>query len=354
MIYNFDKYVETFPKRNVTALKKFEAAAKNLHEMPIEEINATIASWGGTTPATAMNRKSMIKLYLDWLTEIGVEVKVNPEEIVVPIKTAEFFVYSSEGLHEYWNKFLASCERVAVKSGEFHSRARYLTSYVAGILSFYGLTPAQILALDLSDVQPDGVIGYDLPLTQADIDVLLEYKSLNGLANRKKVNGTKYIRSAGVVTEATLDYGITHGASGDDVKAIKRVLTCNNLYKLGRYADIYATEKRNGELVDCSNRAIPAEWFIKQISLIIGGEVKPPRLTAYKKDYDTYRAERMAYEAKHNVQPTVAKKSDIVENKPDVTGLVEALKYVDTVIAEIDRMKINLLGIKAQIQKFVK
>ena len=40
--------------------------------------------------------------------------------------------------------------------------------------------------------------------------------------------------------------------------------------------------------------------------------------------------------------------------KPDVTGLIEALKYVNATISEVDKIKVNLLGIKAQIQKFVK
>lgn len=355
MVYKFNEYVAAFPKKPVSILKKFENEPKNLHEMSIEEINAIIASWGGTTPATAMNRKSMIKLYLDWLVETGVPVKANPEEIVVPVKNAEFFIYTSEILHKYWDRYLKSCEREAAKSGEFHSRARYLTSYVSGILSFYGLTAKQILALDLSDVQPSGIANYDIPLTQTDIDVLLEYKGLNELANNKKVIGTKYIRSAGTVTEDTLDYGIAHGACGKDVKTLKRILTCKNVYKLGRYAEIYAEEKRTGKLVDLSNRAIPADWFIKQIGLIVGGEVKPARITAYKKDYEAYRSERMESEAKQNIQPaTKVEKPVVAEQKPDVSGLLEALKYVDVAIAEVDRIKVNLLGIKAQIARFVK
>lgn len=355
MIYKLNEYTEAFPKKPVSVLKKFENEPKYLHEMSIEEINTIIASWGGTTPPTAMNRKSNIKLYLNWLANNGVKVKANPDNIVVPVKTAEFFIYSSENLHEYWEKYLASCEREAAKAGEFHSRARYLTGYAANILSFYGLTVEQILKLDLSDVQPDGVIGYNLPLTQADIDVLLEYKNLNELANNKKVSGTKYIRSVGDVTEDTLDYGVAHGVCEYDCKHLKRILTCRNVYRLGRFAEIYATEKCNGELVDCSNRAIPADWFIKQISLIIGGEVKPARLTAYKKDYDAYRSERMAYEAKCNVQQTyVVPKPVVTVQKPDANVLLEALKYVDTAIAEVDKMKVDLLGIKAQIEKFVK
>lgn len=49
MIYKFDEYVEAFPKKNVSTLKKFVNEAKNLHEMSTEEINAIIATWGAAT-----------------------------------------------------------------------------------------------------------------------------------------------------------------------------------------------------------------------------------------------------------------------------------------------------------------
>ena len=359
MLYNFNEYMEQFPKRNVSTLKKFAGEAKNLHEMSTKEINAIIATWGAVTPATAANQKSVISLYFNWLTENGVAVAAGINSIVIPVKSAEFLIYSSENLHEYWEKFFASCERQATLTGDFFSRDKYLTSYVAGILSFYGLTSAQILALDLSDAQRDGIIGYDLPLTQTDIDVLIEYKGLNELANNKKVSGHKYIRAAGVVNEDTLDRGINHGACESKDKYLKRLLTFKNAYKLGRYAEIYAEEKRTGKLVDLSNRAIPADWFLKKIELIVGSELKGNRITAYKKDYEAYRSERMEYEAKNNTE-YVAKidksfeQLEKVVEKPDVSGLLEALKYVDVAISEVDKIKVNLLGIKAQIQKFVK
>ena len=225
MLYKFDEYVEQFPKRNVSTLKKFAGEAKNLHEMATEEINAVILTWGAATSGTAANQKSIISLYFDWLAENGVAVTADIDSIVIPIKSAEFLIYSSENLHEYWEKFFTSCERQATITGDFFSRDKYLTSYVAGILSFYGLTVEQILALDLSDVQRDGIIGYDLPLTQNDIDVLIEYKGLNELANNKKVSGHKYIRAAGVVNEDTLDRGINHGACESKNKHLKRLLT---------------------------------------------------------------------------------------------------------------------------------
>ena len=355
MVYNFDKYVEQFPKKNVSTLKKFIGMAKNLHEMSIEEINAIIATWGAVTQATATNQKSVISLYFDWLTENGISVAANIDDIVIPVKTAEFLIYSSVMLHEYWNKFFKSCEKQAARSGDSFGRDKYLASYVAGILSFYGLTSDEILDLALSDVQPDGVAGYDLPLTQEDIDILLEYKNFNVFSNNKKAHGYKYIRSAGVVSEEILDRGINHGACEDKDKYLKRLLTFKNAYKLGRYAEIYAEEKRTGRMLDLSNRAIPADWFLKKIELIVGNELKTNRITAYKKDYEAYRSERMEYEAKHNPQPVpVSAKLPVAEQKQDINGLLEALKYVDAAIAEVDKMKVNLLGIKAQITKFVK
>ena len=64
----------------------------------------------------------------------------------------------------------------------------------------------------------------------------------------------------------------------------------------------------------------------------------------------------MEYEAKNNAEyvAKIDKSFEKVVEKPDVTGLLEALKYGDVAIAEVDKIKVNLLGIKAQIQKFVK
>ena len=74
MVYNFDKYIETFPKKNVSTLKKFVGEAKNLHEMSTEEINAITSTWVAVTQATATNQKSIISLYFDWLAENGISV----------------------------------------------------------------------------------------------------------------------------------------------------------------------------------------------------------------------------------------------------------------------------------------
>ena len=113
MVYRFDEYVAEFPKKNVSTLKKFINKTKNLHEMSIEEINNIIATWGAVTQATATNQKSVISLYFDWLTENGICVTADINNIVIPVKTTEFLIYSSAMLHEYWNKFFESCEKQA-------------------------------------------------------------------------------------------------------------------------------------------------------------------------------------------------------------------------------------------------
>lgn len=78
------------------------------------------------------------------------------------------------------------------------------------------------------------------------------------------------------------------------------------------------------------------------------------------KDYEAYRLERMEHEAKNNaeyvakIDKAFEQIEKTVEPKPNVSGLLEALKYVDVAISEVDKIKVNLLGIKAQIEKFVK
>ena len=329
MVYRLDEYSKAFPKKPIGILKKFKDYPINLHEMSTDEVNTIIATWDGVTIETATNNKSQIKLYLNWLTDNGVITNINPNNLIFPIKTPEFFIYSNNEIHEYWNIFLTSCEHKAARTGEFHSRAKYLASYVSNILSFYGLTIKQILELDLSDVQSYGIINYNLPLTQEDIDVLLEYKNLKEFANNKKVTGTKYIRSAGVVTEDTLDYGIAHGNCEDNYKYLKRVLTCRNMYKLGRYAEIYAEEKRTGELVDLSNRAVPDKWFLKKIELIVGNELKTNRITIYKKNYNAYRTERLKYDAQFNVDKSfecTKLNTSEVTNTKKLYDLIEYIK----------------------------
>lgn len=70
----------------------------------------------------------------------------------------------------------------------------------------------------------------------------------------------------------------------------------------------------------------------------------------------------MAYEVKHpevSEKKPVAVKPEVVatqasaptENKAE---LINALKYVDVALDELDKMRVQLLGVKMQIEKIVK
>ena len=360
MIYRFDDYVSAYPTRNVSTLKKFVNEAKNLHEMSTAEINAITEKWEGTTPASASNMKSIISQYFNWCAENNISVAADVNSIVFPKKTTEFLIYSSEMLHEYWEKYLKSCEREAVKTGDGYNRARFLVSYAASILSFYGMTCEQILDLNLSDVQPDGIIGYDLPLTKADIDVLLEYKNLTESENHKKLTGYKYVRSAGKVSERTLNNGVNQGNCETKDKYLKAILTFKNTYVLGRYAEIYAAEKSTGELVTVDKRAVAPKFFTDRINLIVGKEAQMQTILAYKREYVTYRSERMVYESKNGVEyvEKINRSFEQLEKtqpKPvDNAELKNALSEIDFALAEIEVIKKSLLATKAKISKLVK
>lgn len=399
MLYKFDEYMEQFPKRSVSTLKKFENEAKNLHEMTTEEINGVVAKWDACVPTTVSNHKSTIKLYLDWIAEQGVPVTIDVDNVEFPIKTSQFFIYSAEMLHEYWDKFLKSCDRQATRTGENLNRDGYLASYAADILAFYGLNVEQILGLSLSDVQPDGVIGYDLPLSQADIDILLEYKSLTRYSNNKKVDGVQYIRSSGNIDKSTIDRALYYSECEDKDKYLKRLLTVKNIYKLGRYAEMYNLEKNTGEVISSAKRATLPDWFLEKMQMIVNSELQGERITAYKKNYLLYKAERAEYEAKQPVsKPIVTSKpavkqpetapvqkqtvqqsttmpklttqrqviqKPVAEPKLDVVQKIEkekfnpdflddVLKYVEVALDELSRMRVQLLGIKMQIEEYVK
>ena len=360
MIYKFDDYVSAYPTRNVSTLKKFVNEPKNLHEMSTAEINAITEKWEGTTPASAANMKSIISQYFNWCAENSISVAADVSSIVFPKKTTEFLIYSSEILHEYWEKYLKSCEREAVKTGDGYNRARFLVSYAASILSFYGLTGEQILDLNLSDVQPDGIIGYDLPLTQADIDVLLEYKNLTESENHKKLEGYKYVRSAGKVSERTLNNGVNQGNCEAKDKYLKAILTFKNTYVLGRYAEIYAIEKSTGNLVDCANRAIPADFFTKRIDLIVGKKAQMQTILSYKREYAAYRSERMVYESKNNVEYTKKLDESFAQleakpvEKPQLIDYDELFAEINFALGELEVIKKSLLKAKTKISKLVK
>ena len=357
MIFKFDEYVQTYPNRVVSTLKKFVNEAKNLHQMSTDEVNDITEKWSATTEASAANIRNTIKLYFEWLENQGIDVLPILDKIVFPIKQAQFLVYDSETLHATWEKLLASCERKATLDGTTGTEDRLLISYAAGILSFYGLTTDEILALDLSDVQKDGVIGYDLPLTEKDIDVLLRYKNLTRFKNNQVLTGTKYIRAVYEVSADIIDRPLGIVKCCDSEKYLASVLTHKNLSKLGAYSRIYDVEQSTEPLNLSEQYALP-EWFFAELEKATGKKLVNSRRSSYKKDYKAYRDERKSFKNQKSVlerSTPVSKKPvlSVPEPKPN-TELLATLAYVTSALTQVDTLKQNLLKIQAEIETLIK
>lgn len=360
MVYKFDEYKATYPKRVVAALNKFVGEAKNLHSMSTDEVNAITGKWSATTEASAANIRNTIKLYFEWLENQNIDVLPILSNIVFPIKQAQFLVYDSETLHAAWEKLLASCERKATLDGTTGTEDRLLISYAAGILSFYGLTTEQILALDLSDVQKDGVIGYDLPLTEKDIDVLLRYKNLTRFKNNQVLTGTKYIRAVYEVSADIIDRPLGIVKCCDSEKYLASVLTHKNLAKLGAYSRIYGIEQSTEPLNLSEQYALP-EWFFEELEKATGKKIVNSRRSSYKKDYKAYRDERRGCETKNNkdyvtkIEKSFKQLENVKPAEPKPSAeLLSALAYVTSALTQVDTLKQNLLKIQAEIETLIK
>ena len=360
MIFKFDEYVQTYPNRVVSALKKFANEAKNLHQMSTDEVNDITEKWSATTEASAANIRNTIKLYFEWLENQGIDVLPILSEIVFPIKQTQFLVYDSETFHATWDKLLLSCERKATLDGTTGTEDRLLVTYAAGILAFYGLTTEQILALDLSDVQKDGVLGYDLPLTEKDIEILLKYKSLTRFKNNQVLTGTKYIRAVYEVSAEIIDRPLGIVKCCDSEKYLASILTHKNLAKLGAYSRIYAIEQSTEPLKLSEQYALP-EWFFAELEKVTGKKIVNTRRSSYKKDYKAYRDERRAYESKNNkayvakIEKSFKQLENVKPAEPKPSAeLLSALAYVTSALTQVDTLKQNLLKIQAEIEILIK
>jgi len=340
MLYLIDEYKAEFPTRVLTVLNKFADCEKNLHELTADEVNAIAADWKPVNKNTAEDQKSALKSYLLWLAEKGVKVNFAANELIMPVKETEYIVFDSDKIHELWQEVFKALDRQATQTGRHFSTTSYMITYVCGLLSFYGLTMDQIFALDLSDVQPTGIIGYDLPLTQKDIEILLDYKEVNQLENGKKVTGHKYIRSAGIINPDTIGKPLQKNSFEEKDKYLKKALLCSNLYKIGVFGRMYQTEKATYRKLRENSKSFP-EWFIHGIELIVGREVQPNTRTDYKKKYIAYRTERDAY------MPEFSELEDILpENSYN-----EILEMLDGLLDNIEKMKSEILSIKEKISK---
>lgn len=298
MVYLYDEYEKTFPSRHTNFLFKFMNTPKNLHEMSLEEIQAEVDTFAKLLPITIKNSRYQFKQYLEWLQGKGIDVDPTiSNRINFPLREKIFSIYSAESLHGHWEMYLDSCKQYAEINGLPFSKNAFLCNYVLSVLSFAGLSMPQILQLNLADVQKSGIAGYDsLELTPKCIDVLMEYKNLTALPNRRKLVGSKYIRSTkkDFNIKALQSY-LRRSNSMPSERWLKNTLAAFNCLKLGIYNKIYLYEKNNNVAIQPYSE-VP-EWFkqfIQPIAARYNGTITPQIITTQMKDYSEYKNERAA------------------------------------------------------------
>lgn len=294
MLYLIDEYIAEFPRRQNDELLKFKSCEKNLHEMTLSEVNEIVSKWKPVTSRTATRTKWKIGQYLDWLYDKkGQTINFNIMAVELPTKDiAPVYIFSTKDIHKYYDILETAIERKAALDGTNASTNIFKMCHAAGILAFYGLSDEQILALDLSDVQTDGVKGYDLPLTEEDINVLMAYKHMQEYDNYRKLKGSKYIRPAtsdGTTIDAYfLNRPLSKVELEEKYSYIKTLLKTSQLNLFGKFDTVYHKEIEYGEGIPDVGKM--PDWF-KYIFM-----VSPNWLTKIRKQYIEYRDARDAEE----------------------------------------------------------
>lgn len=285
MVYLMNEYIESFPSRkkvSETVLGKFMECDKQFHNMTIAEINEVLSESNPLSAAVIAIYRTAMRNYLEWLRSNGVET--NPEivnGVIFPESQYSFAIYNSDMLHNLWEDFFENHKRAKEAMGKTPRIETYLICYASDILAFYGMTPQQIITLQLHDVSEEGVAGYELPLTERDISVLMAYKTLDTTGNGKKLIGTTYIRTvSGKVSEGSLDSQIEKiKAPGDctiEMQPVKRTLGIGKVYR---------------------NTRTP-EWLLDFAKIAACEKEKnsPTFIRGFKDSYIKYREERNSYD----------------------------------------------------------
>lgn len=348
MLYLIDMYLTEFPDRPSGILDKFRDCPKNLHEMTLDEINKIASTWSPTTAGTAAVYRDRIRYYFEWLQIRG--INANPDiarQIIVPIKGEKFLIYSTEDLARYFDVIYNNISRNNIHSGTSIGKEQMFVCHAADILAFYGMTIEQILALNLWDVTPDGVVGYDLPLTKADIEVLMRYKNLKSVGRNTPLLGTKYIRSTKTENPEAkfLITSLSRLELSEENEYLHKLLTPTNIYVLGFYNRAYEKELQLGKYMNVDERM--PQWFAKVFEDLHANKAT---LTAHKKRYAKYREER---DLNVPIKVTVTKIPEVVEqpkaNNNDIKALTARLdvatKTLEALVAEIEDIKAKLGGI---------
>lgn len=354
MIYKYEEYAAANPKRPLQVLNKFKDTKKNLHEMSIDEINSVVSSWDALVPGSVFNQKSAIKNYFVWLNANG--VSVDPEivkDIKFPLKKEVYLIYSTEDIKYYWDLILKNAEKFSIKYNEPFNSQFYWMCQAVGILSFYGMNAQEILNLTLSDVQPNGVLGYDLPLTKEDIDILLRYKNLKEYSGSQRLIGYKYIRSTKsdeISNKVYLNYSLVRIKCDEEYNYIKTLLTDSNLYKLGLYNRLFEYEIRNKVKLEINTKT--PEWFTR-----IVGKCSEGKLTKLRKEFNEYRFERFEKKADsiHQIVDEDKSKSSSVVNdnvSNDILDYAVLEEQIDHALSKAIETVEELKAIKQMLAKF--
>ena len=339
MLLMLEDYIREYPKREMQTIDKFKDCEKYLHEMTLEEINAAVAKWNPITPTTATKQKSQISVYLRWLNEKGIQTAISPQEtrhIEMPlIDKNNYFIFSTAEMLQYYEDFFKVLERERVRGNDVPQNIAYYMCRAAGILSYYGLTKEQILALDLSDVQSDGVRGYDLPLTDDDIQALLDYKLLNAVGRGAPLLGTKYIRSTKSGEKFDGDYlsaRLWRTKLNSKDRYFVTLLSVTNLYTQGVYDRLYRYEIEHNVFTD-RFKNIP-QWFTD-----IMGEASASALTIKRNQYLEYRkARNKAESVRQPVEQSMSK-----QEKEEINSKINDLAaQARAIFEEMDKLKKKL------------
>lgn len=314
MLYLIDEYIAEFPDRQHDELLKFKNCDKYLHEMTLNEVNEIVSNWNPTTSQTAQRTKRKISQYLNWLHDNkGQTISFNIMAVELPTKDiAPNYIFSTKDIQKYYDILYTAIERKAALDGTNASAQIFKMTHAAGILAFYGLTDEQILALNLSDIQPEGVVGYDLPLTQEDINVLMAYKNTWSYDNNHKLQGDTYIRTrrsdGSTIDVYFLNRPLSKAMVEEKYSYIKALLKTSQLNLFGKFDDVYRKEIAYGEEIPSTGKT--PDWF-KNIF-----KVSPNWLTKIRKQYVDYRAARDAdEEARELSNRVVASQLDDINSK---------------------------------------
>lgn len=300
MVYLIEEYKNAYKHLRLNAIKKFENYDKNLHEMSLTELNEIVSTWERTNSETIYKWKRDIINYLEWLQEKGIKTNIDVIDKIEFVKAEkEYLIFSTNDIRHYYESLFDNLEKLAAQTGKMFNRKAYYMSYASGLLSFYGMTLNQILSLDLSDVQPSGIIGYEkFEIAKEDMQIILDYKHLNYVSNNMRLIGTKYIRTTsktkGEIKPNYLIQPLNRLTSyhNESINQLVSLLNPNNLYLLGKHNRVYQYEKEHHEYIAVGGTT--PEWFyeIEEIAKPVANKRATVTISTRKKDYVNYRVER--------------------------------------------------------------